>query len=199
MIDGVSMQRRSIAVRIVVCALVTVTAARHASAQQQQQPSPIEIYGGYSFLQDPGNSVLAVTAGADQFRAGWIAGVARPLSSWLAIVGEASGHYKQRQSLDDTVRLSFHALMAGPRASARLGRLTEFAQVLAGAAHGQASAFGIEVATTALSVQPGGGVDVPIGSRWAARLEIDYRWIRSSRDGRESASQLRASAALVFR
>jgi hypothetical protein len=172
--------------------------ARQAAAQPPSQ-SAIEIYGGYSFLRDPGNSVLAVTAGADQFRAGWIAGVARPLSSWLAIAAEASGHYKERQSLDDTVRLSFHAVMAGPRASARIGRLTEFAQVLAGAAHGHASAFGIEVGETALSLQPGGGVDYPLASRWAARLEIDYRWIRSSREGREPAHQLRASAALVFR
>ena len=184
--------------RIVVWALLALAAAQRVSAQSSPR-SPLEIYGGYSFLQDPGNSVLAVTAGADQFRAGWIAGVARPLSSWLAVAAEASGHYKERQSLDDTVRLSFHAVMAGPRASARIGHLTEFAQVLAGAAHAHASAFGIDVADTALSLQPGGGVDVPLASRWAARVEVDYRWIRSSREGRESANQLRASAALVFR
>jgi len=188
---------RSVVCAPIACALIAIT-ARPMSAQSPPRPA-IEIYGGYSFLEDPGNSVLAVTAGADRFPAGWIAGVARPLSSWLAIAAEASGHYKERQSLDETVRLSFHAVMAGPRASARVGRLTEFAQVLAGAAHGHASAFGIEVGDTAFSLQPGAGVDVPLASRWAARLEVDYRWIRSSRDGREPANQLRASAALVFR
>lgn len=192
MIDGASMNRRSPTVPILVCVLTALALARPAAAQT-------ELYGGYSYLQDPGNSVLAITARDNRFPLGWTAGAAHPLRPWLDVAGEVSGHYKRRSSLDDPVRVSFHAFMAGPRAHAKLGKLTEFAQVLAGVAHGRASAFGLDVSVTALSVQPGAGVDYPLGSRLAARLELDYRWIRNSADGREHASQFRAVAALVYR
>jgi hypothetical protein len=185
------MKRRSIAAPILVCVLAMLAPAR-AAAQA-------EVYGGYSYLQDPGNSVLAVTARDNRFPLGWAAGVAWPVRGWLSAVGDASGHYKRRTSLDDAVRVSFHAFMAGPRASAKLGTLTEFAQVLAGVAHGRASAFGLDVGVAALSVQPGLGLDYPLGSRLAARLELDYRWIRNDAEGREHASQFRAVAALVYR
>jgi hypothetical protein len=187
------MKRRSPAVPALVCALTVLAGARTASAQT-------EVYGGYSYLQDPGNSVLAITARDNRFPLGWAAGAARPAGRpWLAGVGEVSGHYKRRTSLDDPVRVSFHAFMAGPRARVRLGKLTEFAQVLAGVTHGRASAFGMDVGVTAVSVQPGGGIEYPLGSRLAARFELDYRWIRNSADGREHASQFRAVAALVYR
>src|SRR5262245_37485153 len=188
--------KRSCAAAMFVCATIALTLAPDASAQTK---TSTEIFGGYSYLQDPGNAVLAVTARDNQFRAGWVAGAAQPMWRWLTIAGEASGHYKRRTSLDDTVRVSYHAFLAGPRASVRLGRLSEFAQVLAGVAHGHASAFGIDVGVTALSVQPGGGIDYAIAARLAARLELDYRWIRNGADGREHASQFRAVAALVYR
>jgi len=184
------------------CTAIALACAQNAAAQTNAaaQPSaPTEIFGGYSYLNDPGNAVLAVTARDNEFRAGWVAGAARPVWRWLTMAGEASGHYKRRTTLDDEVRVSYHAFLAGPRASARLGKLSEFAQLLAGVAHGHASAFGIDVGITALSLQPGGGVDYAIASRLAARLELDYRWIRNGAEGREHASQFRAVAALVYR
>src|SRR5205085_11206978 len=106
-----------------------IAPARTVAAQTGRRT---EVFAGYSSLDDPGNAVLAVTAADNLFRVGWMAGAAWPIGRWLSGVVEASGHYKRRTSLDDDVRLSFHAFMAGPRASATLGRLTEFAQVLAG-------------------------------------------------------------------
>jgi len=178
-----------------VCALVAA-APSIASAQAIPRPS-IELYGGYSYLRDPGNSVLAATAGDDSFRIGWAAGAARPVWRAIAAVGEASGHYKTRTTFDDDVRLSFHAFLGGPRASMTVGPVIEFVQILAGAVHSRGSAFGVTAATTDLSLQPGGGVDYPLRSRVAARLQLDYRWIKGDGD-RHAASQFRAVAAIVL-
>jgi hypothetical protein len=176
--------------------LIACAPAAPAGAQDAAAP---EFFAGYSYLRDPGSSVLTATTRDDSLRLGWMAGAARPLWRWVSAVVDASGHYKRGTTLDDDIRLSFHAIAAGPRGSVRIGRLGEFAQVLVGAAHARGSAFGAEVATTALTLQPGGGVDYALRPHLAARLQIDYRWIRGSDDGRDASRQLRAAAALVFR
>jgi opacity protein-like surface antigen len=150
-------------------------------------------------LRDPSNSVLQATASDNGLGLGWIAGAALPIMSSLAIVGEASGHYKDRTTLEADVELSFHAAMAGARLSARLGPLTEFAQVLAGVLHGHGSAFGSTASTTGFALQPGGGIDYRLGSRMAARLQLDYRTMNGTASGRLRAHQFRASAVLVYR
>ena len=196
MIVGIPMRPIARTTRIVVCLFALIAAARDAAAQAR---ASTEVYGGYSFLLDPGNAVLAITARDNKYPLGWAAGVAHPISDWLAAVGEAAGHYKSRTSFNTDVSLSFHSFLGGARASARIGPLTEFVQLLAGAVNGRGSAFGIDVSTTAFAVQPGGGIDYPLTRRLAARLELDYRWIRSTAEGREHASQFRALAAIVVR
>jgi len=156
------------------------------------------MYGGYSYLRDPGNSVIAATAGDNSFHVGWAAGVARHLWRRLDLVAEASGHYKTRTTFDEDVRLSFHGFVGGPRVALDLGRFREFGQMLTGVVHANGSAFGVTVSTTALALQPGGGIDYRIAARVAARLQLDYRWINGD-EFRRSANQFRAVAALVVR
>jgi opacity protein-like surface antigen len=174
---------------VAVCTLAAIVAPVHAQ----------ELFGGYSYLRDPSNSVLQATADDNALSLGWIAGVAYPVAPWLAIVGEASGHYKHRTTLDTDVDLSFHAAMGGVRLSATLGRLTEFVHVLAGALHGHGSAFGSQASTTGFAIQPGGGVDYRLRSHIAARLQLDYRTMNGTANGRLRAHQFRASAGLVYR
>jgi hypothetical protein len=201
------MQTTSTRTGAAVCVLAMMAALatpRSAAAQAQstggtRSTRSTEVFGGYAYLRDPGSSVLTATEGDDSFPLGWSAGVAQPVWRAVAVVGEVSGQYKTHTTLDGDVKLSFYGLMAGPRASATIGRAGEFAQVLAGAVHAQGSGFGTTVSVTAFSVQPGGGVDWALGSRFAARLELDYRWIQGSQEGRGADSQLRAVVALVYR
>jgi hypothetical protein len=188
------MQPRIAALTAPLCVLVLAIAAPSAS---QEPPDSFEWFVGYSYLHSPGGSVLAATASDDNFPLGWTAGGARRVWRSMSIVGEATGHYKSRTTLVEDVTLSYHAFLGGPRVSARLGRLTEFGQVLTGVTHGHASAFGTTVAATDLSLQPGGGLDYAINPSVAARLQFDYRWIRPS-DGRDSTNQFRAVAAVVL-
>jgi hypothetical protein len=170
-----------------------------AERTSAQTPAPpFELYAGYSYLRDPGNSVIAATAGDDSFHIGWAAGVAHRLWRRMDVVGEASGHYKTRTTFDEDVRLSFHALLGGPRGSVDVGPFREFGQVLAGVVHAHGSAFGVTADTNAFAVQPGGGIDLPLGGRVAARIQLDYRWIKGS-DFRRPANQFRAVAAIVVR
>jgi hypothetical protein len=193
MISGVPMSRcRRVAAILVCWTALSAAAPGHAVAQHN------EVFAGYSLLMDPDNSVLAVTARDNVFPIGWMAGIAHPISNAIALVAEASGYYKSKSTFDDNVTISFHGAMMGPRAAARIGVVSEFVQVLVGAAHGRASAFGQTVSLSTLSLQPGGGVDIPIAHRWAGRIQLDYRWLRHSTSVRPHASQFRAAAAIVY-
>lgn len=176
-----------------VCVL-TLCAASASTAQQS-----FEVFAGYSYLRDPSHSVLTTTSGDDNFPIGWAAGVSHPIWRAVSIVAEASGHYARRTTFDDEVRRSVHAFAAGPRASAAIGPFTEFVEALVGAAVGRAEAFGATATTTGLLLQGGGGIDYPVARRLAARVELDYRRITGSSEGRAPANQLRALAAIVVR
>src|SRR5690349_5841316 len=140
--------RRPLLAAFRVCACALALSAPRRAAAQPPAPLPLEAYAGYSYLRDPENSILAVTADDDSFRVGWMAGIARQLSAHFAVVGEASGHYKTRTTFDEDVRLSFHAFLGGARASMAFGRFEEFAQALGGAVHASGSAFGLTASKT---------------------------------------------------
>src|SRR5262245_47788683 len=104
MIVGAHMPNLFRCCSLLVCALAVCALPRRAAAQSSQ-PASTEIYGGYSYLRDPGHSILAATSGDDSFPFGWAAGVAHPLWRNVAAVGEVSGHYKTKTTLDEDVSL----------------------------------------------------------------------------------------------
>jgi hypothetical protein len=193
MIVGDPMTRSLNPILLWVWVLGFLLAPRTATAQA---PVP-EVSAGYSYLKDPSHSVLTAAARDDGMPAGWAAGVAVPLWRAISIAGDVSGHYKRHTTFVEDVTLTYHAIAAGPRASARIGPFTEFAEVLAGAAIGHGSAFGTTVSTTAFMLQGGGGVDYPLRAKMAARVELDYRRITGN-DERRPANQFRAVAAIVI-
>jgi hypothetical protein len=131
--------------------------------------------------------------------AGWIAGAALSLSPALSIVADASGQSKTLALFDTEARLSVLTLMGGVRASARIGVLTEFVQVLAGVVRASGSAFGATTTARSASVQPGVGVEYPLAKAWAARAELDVRVMRSQPGATNGSVQYRFAAALVYR
>lgn len=89
----------------------------------------LEISAGYSFVRDPKNDI--------SLPSGWMVGAALPVSGWLSAVADVSGNRKTVSAFGSDLDFGVHAAMAGVRASARVGKLTEFAQVLAGVVRGQ--------------------------------------------------------------
>jgi hypothetical protein len=143
-----------------------------------------EAWGGYSSMRDTTDRVT--------FPTGWDAGALRSLTTWLSVVGELDGQRKSIPSFASNIVLTSRALTLGARASARLGRVTEFAQVCGGVLRSDGDAFGQTSTSTSYIVQPGLGLDYPLGRRWAARIEADVRWI-------DTGQQLRGVVALVYR
>jgi hypothetical protein len=172
--------------RRVVPMLLLLLMSRQALAQAR-----FEVSGGYALAHDFRDQVT--------LPAGWIAGAAIDLTPALAAVADISGQYKTVALLNADARLSVHTVLAGARASARVGRLTEFGQILAGVVRTSGSAFGSTTTVHAIGVQPGAGVDYPLTARWAARAELDVRLVAAQQDAQNGGTQLRFAACLVYR
>jgi hypothetical protein len=160
--------------------------SRHAAAQ-----TGFELSGGYAIARDARDEVT--------LPAGWVAGAARHFTPLLSIVADVSGQYKTIPLLNTDARLSVHTVMGGLRAGSRIGRLTEFGQVLVGVVRTSGSAFGATMTGRSVGVQPGVGVDYPLTDRIAARAELDVRLIRRQADATNGGLQYRFVAALVRR
>jgi hypothetical protein len=109
--------------------------------------------------------------------AGWDFAAARTVAGdWLVAVADASGSYKSEPLFGGTLRLRSHGLLGGVRARTRIGPFVEFGQVLGGVVHNRGSVFGVVDSETRSAVQPGVGLDYPVGQRLSLRGELDARF-----------------------
>ncbi len=151
--------------RAVALALVLVaSAARPAGAQTTRS---WELFAGYA--------VAHVSPDAVTLPAGWNVSVARPVTPWLAAVGDLGGCYKNEAIFDGTLRLATYDVLGGARVSAKIGRFAEFGQLLAGVVRNTGSVFDVTDTTTSAAIQPGAGLDYPITRALAARTGIDLQ------------------------
>lgn len=189
------MRRLAIAVGL-SCGIVLLCAPVPVSAQTR----PADIAGGgYSFVRD----YLV----EENFPLGWFASGARRLFDWLDVVGEIAGTYKQREVTfeGDTFSTNTrqHSYLGGVRHTRQMGGVIPFGQLLVGVTRetGGVSVFRQSIATpqTKLTLQPGGGIDVPLTDRLSARLAADYRRIFAERQNtdQEHDNQLRIAAGVV--
>jgi hypothetical protein len=86
--------------------------------------------------------------------------------------------------------------MAGARATARIGPLTEFGQIMLGVIHERASVFDVSDVRQTSGLQAGAGVDIAVTPRLAARIQVDFRAALSG-DTSNAARHLRLAAGLV--
>jgi hypothetical protein len=105
-----------------------------------------EVSGGYSLAHDPRDAVT--------LPAGWFAGAAIRLTSALSAVADVSGQYATIPLFESDARVTAHGVLGGLRLSARLGRITEFGQVLAGVVRTSGSAFGSTAAGSRSACNP---------------------------------------------
>jgi hypothetical protein len=174
-------------IRSAAVLVLLVTMRAPAAAQTRS----LEIFGGYSFAYDAKSET--------ELPAGWSAGAALALNPWFAAVGDVAGHYATVHTFDATVRLTTHAVMGGGRAFARIGPLTEFAQLLAGVVRGRGTVFGLTETNAVFAYQPGVGVDYPLTDRLAGRAQLDVRLVRNTPGGSEAGHEVRFCASLVYR
>ena len=125
---------------------------------------------------------------------GWTVDAAVRLIPWLAAVAETGG---ARQTIFE-VELHQFALLGGVRAAAGIGPLIEFVQLVAGLSRSTGIVFGESQTEDAFALQPGGGVELPFGGRFAARVQIDRRSILGGPFISDQRHEIRLAASLVL-
>jgi hypothetical protein len=170
-------------VKVLGAAVALALAAAGASAQDRGH----HLFGGYSMLASEGETLH-----------GWQAAAGFRISGRLGLAIDAGGHYG---TAGDGSDLSVTSLMAGPRVAFGAGRTRPFLHLLAGAARTEVSVSpfeGVEVSETSTDFggAAGGGIDIGLGARWAARLAADYRLVAAED---ETIGDPRLSAGIVYR
>jgi outer membrane protein with beta-barrel domain len=146
-----------------------------------------EISGGYSYLQDsPDRTNLP---------AGFAIGAGIGINRWLSAVVDVSRNSHTVFDID----LTTFAILAGVRASAKIGRVLEFGQLVAGRAHASSTVVGVTSRDAGFALQPGAGLDYPAGGRFSGRLQVDFRSIGGGGFGKDPRHDFRFVAAVVYR
>src|SRR5262249_17945473 len=107
MISGDSMRPRWIG-RWAAWLAAMLMLCRPAHAQTANRDG-LEIFGGYSYLRDPGNALLAETASDDVYPLGWFAGAAQRIWWRIDLVGELGGQYKSGVTFNEDATFSLHS------------------------------------------------------------------------------------------
>ena len=166
-------------------ALALTCLPRSAEAQTART---LDVSAAYAYVRDPQADV--------NFPAGWSVGVSASVREWLSLVGAYDDSRKTISTIAGDLSLGVKAVMAGGKASATLGRATQFGQLLFGIVRVSSSAFGVSEASTNFGAQAGGGVDYPLAHRVALRGEVDYRIIAGR--GTALGRQFRTLAGVVL-
>ncbi len=171
-----------------------------------QRMEGIEIFGGYSYLQDNLSSTISpfyfpsTTFGSNFALNGWQVSLTEKAADWFGLTQEFSGHYgtKQLRGIDN--HFSTFAILSGPQFYYNgLKGVTPFAHALFGYDQTTVKVKGtsLKVTGNSYAMAFGGGLDVKVRRTLAIRLfQIDY--YRPQLFG-NSQNDLRFSAGVVFR
>ena len=135
-----------------------------ATGKRGAAPAAVEsgpdVFAGYSYTQ-AGDAKLN----------GWELSGSLPFKRRLRLAVDVSGHYGSFGGAD-LEQLTF---LAGPRMTWRSGRLTPFAQVMAGVSRSTAALPGgaFSDSTTGFGLAPGVGADYRLTGRWAVRGQAE--------------------------
>jgi hypothetical protein len=186
---------------------ITIAVLNQAAFCQDFPNPKVEIFGGYSFARQGDTNIAK----------GWNGAVAGNFNKWFGIASDVSGHYYSEDvlvvqglsSVSVAADAKLHSFLAGPRFTARQGRLASFGHVLFGGAHtrvtGSAttgtSTISVSDSSTGFSFAAGGGVDIGISDSMAIRaIQADFRQFRFDFSGtKDTSNGVRLSAGIVFR
>jgi hypothetical protein len=178
-----------------------------------QEPSRIQVYGGYSLLHpnlpkfdaDPSVSRTVETLLGNL--SGWNSGITVGLTRGFGVTADFSGYYEnlnatvEGSSFDANLRA--YTLLFGPQFQKNGEQLRTFARALFGVAHGSAKAIVDgetgEGAKSVFAASVGGGLDVKVADRVAIRAaQLDYYPFRTSEGGGLTFNNFRFGAGVVF-
>jgi hypothetical protein len=176
--------------RLSVIAVLFVVAPRSAAAQEPR----IEVGVGAAVVRDSKNSVNL---------RGWSVEAAARIRPGVSIVVEGSSTWRTQSYYAgdfeiDRLRLSVNSVMAGARLSAKVWKVREFGQVMAGRLSASGSDASAPQLTPHFVVQPGLGLEFALVSRLALRIEIDARYIGVDHRGNQNGVQFRLASGFAY-
>lgn len=134
---------------------------------------------------------------------------------WIGGTAELSGYYvdashnvsNSTENVSEFMDSQVYTFLAGPSVALTRGRVEPFANVLVGLVHTGGGAEVIDsgavltistgyTSVSALGVSAGGGVDLPLYSRW--KIHTQANWLRDFSSG-TSADFIQGSAGITFR
>ena len=150
-----------------VSALAVLLALPALTSAQTTKARP-ELFVGYSYLPADLNDFPRTDSH------GFQAAISAPLNPWLSIVFDAGGHYSDADDLGPNFRgvtadSSVFEFLVGPQFRRR-GKVSPFVHALIGRARGRTS---LGFSDGGLTLAGGGGADVDLSPRLAARVQID--------------------------
>ncbi|MBB5319377.1 peptidoglycan-associated lipoprotein [Edaphobacter lichenicola] len=169
-------------------------------AQSRRQAAPLEFAVSYNAIR-----ANAPPGGCSCFyMSGGRAEVNLHFLGWLSAVAEVGGAHANNinSSADGVGRITY---LFGPRVTHRSGhRLSSFAQVLFGEAHGFDGYFPTMTTSSStansFAFSTGGGLDLSLSHRVAVRvLQADYLYTQLPNAVGDRQNNLRLGAGIVFR
>lgn len=185
-----------------VHALLLACAALPVAAGAQQLPSasghPLELAGGYTYVHS--NAPAPGGCGCFALQGGNVSVALHYLPSW-AFVGQVErSHASNILASTQTLTLTTYqvGLHFAP-ARLRFQHFTLFSEVLGGAAR-TSSNYTFNDGNVGLSIQLGGGLDVPLSPRVSLRpAQADYLSTHIANGGANFQNNFRFSSGLVLR
>jgi hypothetical protein len=184
---------------VVISVMCLVVAGFARTAAAQDDPAKVEIGGGWQYQSLRINDDETW----EHFKYAWWADGNFQLKGIWSVVAQVQGDYKTLVEQEGEIDIKLHPYLFGVRATSRRDpRTAIFGQFLVGAANLKASVPGESESQTMLAYQGGGGVNIGISGRLAARIQGDYLRVQPSGDDGPLVSEalhgFRLSAGLVY-
>ena len=165
----------------------------------QEEPSKIEVYGGYYYARFNINANLAGVPPSQTFNANGGGGQAEyNANGWLGFVGDLAG-YGATSTANGTLVGGAFTYLFGPRVNFRHGKVMPFAQALFG---GIATTSGIGVSgdQNNFAMTAGGGIDFKVTRYISVRpVQAEYFMTRLPNGPNNRENNLRIGAGIAFR
>ncbi len=187
--------RKSLAVGLLLGLVGTVPLVK-----AQEEPSKIDLYGGYYYARFHVNAnVPGIAPSATYIGKGGGGQLEYDAKSWLGVVGDLGGFYATSEGNGSFAGGVFTYLL-GPRVNFRQGRFTPFVQALFG---GVRTTDGIAQSTGSennFAMTAGGGIDFKLSRYVSVRpTQAEYFMTRIPDGLNNRQNNLRLGAGIVLR
>jgi len=187
---------RSLAVAILfLLAVFGNTLRTNAQQENPQEPSPIDVYGGYNYVRFNVNANVSGVPPTQTFNANGGSGeLGFNANTRIGIVGDLGGYY-----VSTPPRAGTFSYLLGPRVNLRRGLLTAFAQTLLGGLLATGG-IGQSGAQNHFAMAVGGGLEFNIAEHVAIRpVQTDYFMTKFPDGLNNRQDNFRFGAGIVFR